>query len=128
MCEGSSVRMTSKQRPCQGSEHPSGAPGEAPTDSTSGSSSHQHSSNTKAPKYPLRQVAHFRSQRWRKDLDLIFKAYYRYNFSSFNESEWSKIRDKVLDHLLQCQEEWRSARSSSSIRMALWWGCFVMSS
>ena len=108
--------MTRKQSLCQGSEHPSGAPHKAPTDSTLGSSSHQCSSNMKAPKDPLRWVAHFRSQGWRKDLDLIFRAYYRYNFSSCKESEWSKIRDKVLDHLLQCQEEWRRIKETDPLQ------------
>ena len=107
--------MTSKQTPCQVSEHPSGAPHKAPRDSTPGSTLHQCSSSTRAPKDPLRWVARFRSQGWRKDLDLIFKAYYKYNFSSFKESEWSKIRDKVLDHLLPCQEEWRSIKENDPL-------------
>ena len=85
-CERSSCRTTGKQMPCQVSERPSGAAHEAPRDSSPGSTSHQCSSSTRAPKDPLRRVAHFRSQGWRKDLDLIFKAYYRYNFSSFKES------------------------------------------
>ena len=97
------------------SERPSGAPREAPRDSTLGSTSHQCSSSTRAPKDPLRWVAHFRSQGWRKDLDLIFKAYYKYNFS-FKESEWSKIRDKVLDHLLPHQEEWRSIKENDPLQ------------
>ena len=83
----SSIRMTGKQTLHQVSEHPSGAAHKAPRDSTPGSTSHQCSSSTRAPKDPLRHVARFRSQGWRKDLDLIFKAYYRYNFSSFKESE-----------------------------------------
>ena len=110
--ERSSVRMTGKQTPHQVSDHPSGAPREAPTVSTLGSTSHQCGSNTRAPKDPLKWVACFRSQGWRKDLDLIFKAYHKYNFSSFKESEWSKIRDKVLDHLLPCQDEWRSIKEN----------------
>ena len=61
-------------------------------------------------------MAHFRSQGWRKDLDLIFKAYYKYNFSSFKESEWSKIRDKVLDHLLPLQEEWRGIKENDHLQ------------
>ena len=116
MCERSSVRMTSKQMLCQVSEHPSGAPHKAPTGSTPKSTSHQCSSNMRAPKDPLRWVAHFRSQGWRKDLDLIFNAYYKYNFSSFKESECSKIRDKVLDHLLPCQEEWRSIKENDPLQ------------
>ena len=102
--------------PHQVSERPSGAPHKAPTDSTPGSTSHQCSSNTRAPKDPLKWVACFRSQGWRKDLDLIFKVYYKYNFSSFKKSEWSKIRDKVLDHLLPCQEEWRSIKENDPLQ------------
>ena len=101
---------------CQVSEHPSGAPREAPTDSTLGSTSHQCGSSTRAPKDPLKWVAHYRSQGWRKDLDLIFKVYYEYNTSSFKESEWSKVRDKVLDHLLPRQEEWRSIKENDPLQ------------
>ena len=108
--------MTGKQTPRQVSEHPSGAAHEAPRDSTPGSTSHQCSSSTRAPKDPLRHVACFRSQGWRKDLDLIFKAYYRYNFSSFKKSEWSRIRDKVLDHLLPLQEEWRGIKENDPLQ------------
>ena len=115
-CERSSVRMTSKQMPCQVSERSSGAPREAPRDSTLGSTSHQCSRSTRAPKDSLRWVAHFRSQGWRKDLDLIFKVYYKYNFSSFKESEWSRIRDKVLDHLLLLQEEWRGIKENDPLQ------------
>ena len=113
--ERSSVRTTGKQMPRQASERPSGAPREAPTDSTPRSTSHQCSSNTRAPKDPLKRVARFRSQARRKHLDLIFKAYYKYNFSSFKESEWSKIRDKVLDHLFPCQEEWRNIKENDPL-------------
>ena len=108
--------MTSKWMLCQVSEHPSGAPHEAPTDSTPGSTLHQCGSSMRALKDPLKQVAHYRSQGWRKDLDLIFKAYYKYNFSSFKESEWSKLRDKILDHLLPCQEEWRSIKENDPLQ------------
>ena len=61
-CKRSSSRMTSKQTPCQVSEHPSGAAREAPRDSTPGSTLHQRSSSTRAPKDPLRHVTRFRSQ------------------------------------------------------------------
>ena len=108
--------MTSKQMPHQVSEHPSGTAHEAPRDSTPGSTLHQCSSSTRAPKDPLRHVAQFRSQGWRKDLDLIFMAYYRYNFSSFKESEWSRIRDKVLDHLLPLQEEWSGIKENDPLQ------------
>ena len=116
MREGSSIRMTSKQMPHQESEHPFGAPCEAPTDSTPRSTLCQLSSSMRAPRDPLECVAHYRSQGWRKDLDLIFKAYYKYNVSSFKESEWSKLRDKVLDHLLPCQDEWRSIKENDPLQ------------
>ena len=104
--------MTSKQTPHQVSEHPSGAPRNAPPDSTLESTPCQCSGIMRAPRDPLERVAHYRSQGWRKDLDLIFKAYYKYNFSSFKESEGSKLRDKVLDHLLPHQDEWRSIKEN----------------
>ena len=47
--EMSSVRMTSKQMLHKVSEHPSGTAHETPRDSTPGSTSHQHSSSTRAP-------------------------------------------------------------------------------
>ena len=102
--------------PHQVSECPSGAAHKAPRDSTLGSTSHQCSSSTRAPKDPLRHVARFRSQGWKKDLDPIFKAYYKDNFSTFKESEWSRIRDKVLDHLLPLQEEWRGIKENDPLQ------------
>ena len=116
MREGSSIRKTSKQMPPRESEHPSGAPHNAPTASAQRSNLRQCGSSTRAPKDPLKCVAYFRSQGWRKDLDLIFRVYYKYNFSSFKEVEWSKIRNKVLDHLLPCQEEWRSIKENDPLR------------
>ena len=114
--ERSCVRTTSKQMPPQESERPSGAPHNAPPASIPGSTSRQHGSSTRAPKDPLKHVAHYRSQGWRKDPDLIFKAYYKYNFSSFKESEWSKLRDKVLDHLLPRQDKWRSMKENDPLQ------------
>ena len=114
--ERSSIRMTSKQTPHQVSECPSGAPRNAPTDSTPGSTPRQHSSSMRAPRNPLEIVAHYRSQGWRKDLNHIFKAYYKYNFSSFKESEWNKLRDKVLEHLLPCQDEWKSIKENDPLQ------------
>ena len=114
-CKRSSVQTTSKQAPCQGVECPSGMPRNAPPASTPGSTLHQRS-GSRAPRDPLERVAHYRSQGWRKDLDLIFKAYYKYNFSSFKESEWSKLRDKVLEHLLPHQDEWRSLKENDPLQ------------
>ena len=108
--------MTSKQMPCQVSEHPSGTTHNALRDSTPGSTSHQCSSSTRAPKEPLRCVAQFRSQGWKKDLECIFQAYYEYNFTSLKEAGWNKIRDKVFDHLLPHQEEWRRIKENDPLQ------------
>ena len=116
MHEGCSIRMTDKQMPLQESECPSGAPHNALTASTQRSSSCQDSSSTRAPKDFLKHMAHFRSQRWRKDLDLIFQVYYKYNFSSLKEAGWSKIRDKMFDHLIPCQEEWRRIKENDPLQ------------
>ena len=113
-CERSSVWTTSKQAPRQGVERPSGTPRNVFPDSTPGSTPRQCSGSTRAPRDPLERVAHYRSQGWRKDLDLIFKTYY--NFSSFKESEWSKLRDKVLEHLLSRQDEWRSIKENDPLQ------------
>ena len=101
--ERSSVRMTGKQTLRQVSEHPSGAARDAPRDSTPGSTLHQCNSSTRAPKDPLRCVAQFWSQGWKKDLEHIFWAYYEYNFTSLKEAGWNKIRDKVFEKSIQVQ-------------------------
>ena len=113
--KGPHIRMTGKQTPCQVSEHPSGATHNAPRDSTPGSTSHQCSSSTRALKDPLRCVARFWSQGWKKDLEHIFWAYYKYNFTSLKEARWNKIRDKVFDHL-PCQEEWRRIKENNPLQ------------
>ena len=93
-----------------------GTPSDVPRDSTPGSTLHQHSSSTRALKDPQRRVAQFRSQGWKKDLERIFWAYYKYNFTSLKEAGWNKIRDKVLDHLLPHQEEWRRLKEDDPLQ------------
>ena len=51
-----------------------------------------------------------------KDLNHIFKAYYKYSFASFKEVEWNKLRDKVLEHLFQHQVEWRSIKENDPLQ------------
>ena len=114
--ERSSVRTTSKQTPHQVGERPSGAARNAPRDSTQGSTPQQCSSSTRALRDPLRQVSQFRSQGWKKDLERIFRAYYEYNFTSLREVGWNNIRDKVFDHLLLCQEEWRRIKENDPLQ------------
>ena len=114
--ERSSVRTTSKQMPCQEGGCPSRAPHNVPPASTPGSTPHQCSGGTRAPKDPLENVANYRSQGWRKDLERVFRAYYKYNFTSFKEVEWNKLRDKVLAHLLQHLDKWRSIKENDPLQ------------
>ena len=108
--ERSSIRMTSKQMPHQEGGHPSGAPHNVPPVSTPGSTPHQCGGSMRAPKDPLENVANYRSQGWRKDLEHVLKTYYKHNFASFKEVDWAKAKDKFFEHLLQCKEEWRNIK------------------
>ena len=108
--------MTSKQMPRQEGGCPSGVPHNVPPALTPGSTPHQCSGSTKAPKDPLENVTNYRSQGWRKDLEHVFRAYYKSNFASFKEAEWNKLRDKVLAHLLQCLDEWRSIKENDPLQ------------
>ena len=69
-----------------------------------------------SPKDPLKNVAKFRSQGRKKDLNHILKAYYKYNFASFKEAEWNKARDQFFEHLLRCQDEWRSIKENDPLQ------------
>ena len=111
--ERSSVRMIDKQTPHQA---PSGATRDARRDSTPGSTSHQCNSSPRAPRDPLKRVSRFQSQGWKKGLESIFRMYYEYNFTSLKEAGWNKIRDKVFDHLLPCQEEWRRIKENDPLQ------------
>ena len=115
-CERSSIRMTGKQMLHQVGEHPSGAAHNSPRDSTPGSTPQQCSSSTRALRDPLRWVSRFWSQGWKKDLERIFRVYYEYNFTFLREAGWNKIRDKVFDHLLPCQEEWRRIKENDPLQ------------
>ena len=114
--ERSSIRMTSKQMPHQEGGCPSGVPHNVPPASTPGSTLCQHGGGTRAPKDPLENVTNYRSQGWRKDLEHVFKAYYKYNVTSFKEAEWNKLRDKILEHLLQHQDEWRRIKENDPLQ------------
>ena len=114
--ERSSVRTTSKQTPHQEGGCPSGVPHNVPPASTPGSTPHQCGGGTKAPKDPPINVANYRSQGWRKELKCVFRAYYKSNSASFKEAEWNKLRDKVLAHLLQCLDEWRSIKENDPLQ------------
>ena len=101
MHEGSSIRTTSRQMPCQGGKRPSRAPSNVPPASAPVSTPPQSGSGVRAsPKDPLRNASRYRSARWRKDLEHVLKIYYRHNVASFKKAEWSKMKEKFFTHLL----------------------------
>ena len=53
----------------------------------------------------MRLAANFRSSGWNKDLEHILCIYYKFNVASFNEGEWSRVRDLFFSHFLQYKEE-----------------------
>ena len=104
--ERSSIRTTSKHKPCQVGECPSGAPHNVPPASTPESTLPQCGGGiSTSPKDPLKNVANYRSAGWRKDLEHGLRAYYKHNFTSFKEADWVKMKDKFFTHLLQCKEK-----------------------
>ena len=115
--EGSSVRMTSKQTPCQGGECPSGAPNNVPPASAPVSTPPQSGGGVRAsPKDPLRNASRYRSAGWRKDLEHVLKIYCRHNVASFKEAEWSKMKEKFFTYLLQRKEKWRDIKENHPMK------------
>ena len=45
-----------------------------------------------------------------KDLSHVLRAFYLYNYPSRMETEWEKLRTKFLNHLEQCQDEWKTIK------------------
>ena len=109
--------MTSKQTPHQLGECPSRVPCNVPPASTPESTPPQCGGGTRAPpKDPLKNVANYKSAGWRKDLEHVLKAYYKHNFTSFKEEEWTKLKDKFFEHLIQHQDEWKSIKENHPIQ------------
>ena len=88
--ERSCIRTTSKQMPHQVREHPSGAPRNVPPASTPESTPPQHGGGS--------------------------RAYYKHNYTSFKEAEWTKLKDKFFERLVQCQDEWKSIKENHPLQ------------
>ena len=97
--EVSSIRKTNKLTPRQ--------EGGRPLSSTSGAK--------KASPDPLKNVANYKSTGWRKDLSHVLRAFYQYNYPSHME-EWDKLKNKFLNHLGQCQEEWKTIKEEEPLQ------------
>ena len=103
--------------PRQVGECPSGAPHNVPPASTPESTPPQHGGGARAStKDPLKNAANYKSAGWRKDLEHVLKAYYKYNVASFKEAEWAKMKEKFFTHLLQCKEEWQNIKENHPLQ------------
>ena len=69
-----------------------------------------------SPRNPLKNITHYRSAGWRKDLDLILGSFYHYNYPSHKEGEWRKLKTKFFKYLGQCQEEWRIIKEDKPLQ------------
>ena len=103
--------------PHQVGEHPSRAPCNVLPASTPESIPPQHGGGVRAStKDPLKNAANYKSAGWRKDLEHVLKAYYKYNVTSFKEAEWAKIKEKFFTHLLQHKEEWQNIKENHPLQ------------
>ena len=115
--EASSIRETSNQTPQQEGGCPTGVPHNIPSSSTPGNTLPQLGAITRAsPKNPLKNLTHYRSAEWKKDLDHILGSFYHYNYPSYKEAEWKKLKTKFFEYLGQHQEEWRAIKEEKSLQ------------
>ena len=92
-------------------------PHNIPSSSTPGNTSPQLGGITRAsPGNPLKNLTHYRSAGWRKDLDHILGSFYCYNFPSHKEGEWKKLKTKFFEYLGQRQEEWRTVKEEKPLK------------
>ena len=87
---------------------PAGVPRNPPPSSTSSSKG--------ASTDPLESIANYRSQGWKKDLSHVLRGFYLYNYPTRREAEWDKLKIKFLNHLGQCQEEWKTIKEETPLK------------
>ena len=115
--EGSSIRETSNQKPQQEGGCPTGVPHNIPSSSTPGSTLPQLGGIMRAsPGNPSKNVTHYRSAGWKKDLGHILGSFYHYNYPSHKEEEWKKLKTKFFEYLGQHQEEWRAIKEEKPLQ------------
>ena len=69
-----------------------------------------------SPRNPLKNLTHYRSARWKKDLGHILGSFYHYNYPSHKEVEWKKLKAKFFEYLGQHQEEWRAIKEEKPLQ------------
>ena len=104
----SSIRKTNQLMPHQEGGCPGGVPHNVPPSSASGA-------RRASTKEPLENVTHYRSARWRKDLSHILGSFFKHNYPSCMEGEWESLRNKFLNFLGQCQEQWKAIKEESPL-------------
>ena len=78
-----------------------------------------------SPRIPLKNLTHYRSAGWKKDLDHILGSFYSYSYPSHNEGEWKKLKTKFFKYLGQHQEEWRAIKEEKPLQYMLYMeSCF----
>ena len=50
------------------------------------------------------------------DLHHVLKAYYKHNYASSKEAEWTNLKEKFFKHLVQHQDEWRSIKENHPLQ------------
>ena len=69
-----------------------------------------------SPRNPLKNLTHYRSAGWKKDLGHILGPFYCYNYPFHKEVEWKKLKTKFFKYLGQHQEEWRSIKEEKPLQ------------
>ena len=96
---------------------PTGVPRNIPSSSTPGNTLSQLGGVTRAsPRNPLKNLAHYRSAGWKKDMDHILGSFYHYNYPSHKEVEWKKLKTKFFEYFGQHQEEWRTIKEEKPLQ------------
>ena len=96
---------------------PTGVPRNIPPSSTPGNPPPQPGGITRvSPRNPLKNLTHYRSTGWRKDLDHILGSFYHYSYPSHKEVEWKKLKTKFFEYLGQHQEEWKTIKEEKPLQ------------
>ena len=80
------------------------------------------SSSKGASTDPLGSLANYRTQGW-KDLSHVLRGFYLYNYPSRMEADWEKLRIKFLNHLGQCQDEWKTIKEETPLEYMPYMEC-----
>ena len=96
----------SVQPPCQEGDLPSGSmPSVPPPAAPEGTPPQQGGWPKTSHRDSVQLVAKFHSTGWKKDLEHVFRVYYKYNAASFREAEWVRLKEKFFTYFLPHKKE-----------------------